>query len=578
MSEEEKRKYVPEITSLILKYVLPDNCSDKDKEANPIAAEEVVEAIKAGKSVEIVNAVIEGSFNLESVVVKGKITIARTKFKGTVDCSYATFKKVLSLKGSTFEADAKFRASTVEKDIFLNDRATFQGAANFDDLTVTGVFQGKSITFKKDATFNGTQIKRDAFFSSTTFEGKVEFISAYFGGDAYFSKAVFKQNAFFASARIEGNASFPSARFKNKAQFRMTRFGGLAEFTDAVFEGEADFEATQIRGTAEFAGAEFKGKASFSICKFEENTLFGGAVFEKDVYFQSASFRIVSFYRERISFRLEKLPEEIQSIDSLKNKIKYDPNTQILTFEGVMTEEERDKLLNLSSAPSYQEQEALKKLFQKSLNPETEFHEKVKIDLRGCTYERIYRTSIWKELMKRLEPYDRQPFTQLEETFHRSGMDDLANDVYYERKRRESAQIAKRPFTWIKDRFLWLFTGYGLRLERLLILIIIILVVGWAFFGFIDGALEPKQERQTTAASESEAKADEGLSLTWLDPFLVSLNLFLPVDIPAGEEWKPSTKAIWGVRWFTVFGTLLTLTGWVLVPVAVAGISGILKR
>ncbi|MGR3310882.1 MAG: pentapeptide repeat-containing protein, partial [Candidatus Brocadiales bacterium] len=131
-----------EETPLLLRYIVPDSYSDEEKERYPITAEKVVKALKDKKAVEIINAVIEGDFNLESEDIKGKVTIERTTFKGPVDCSYATFKQVLKLNGSKFEVDANFTAATAEKDFFL-DNATFRGAANFLDLTVTGVFYGQ---------------------------------------------------------------------------------------------------------------------------------------------------------------------------------------------------------------------------------------------------------------------------------------------------------------------------------------------------------------------------------------------------------------------------------------------------
>jgi hypothetical protein len=145
------------------------------------------------------------------------------------------------------------------------------------------------------------------------------------------------------------------------------------------------------------------------------------------------------------------------------------------------------------------------------------------IDLRGCIYDRIHPLSFWQQLMEHLGPYDRQPFTQLEETFRRAGKDKLADDVYYMQKRRESTKkfIIQNPGAWLLDRFLWL----------------------------------------------SEA-------------FWVSLNTFLPViEIPSGADWEPSSQIIpvLGIK-FTTLATLLVLAGWILVPVAVAGIAGLLKR
>ena len=103
---------VEETTSL-LRYVLPDDSTDEEKEAHPIAAQRVVQAIEAGSDIEIVNSVIDGDFVLDSVTVESKVTIQKTKFKGHVDWSYSTFKRVLRLHGTTFEQAATFRSATV---------------------------------------------------------------------------------------------------------------------------------------------------------------------------------------------------------------------------------------------------------------------------------------------------------------------------------------------------------------------------------------------------------------------------------------------------------------------------------
>jgi len=168
-----------EITPLLLSYVLPDDCSEAEQEANPITAEEVVEAIKGGKAVEIKNALIEGVFNLKSVLVEGEITLERTKIRGAVDWSYATFKKVLTLTGSTFENDARLTAVAAEKDIFL-DEAAFLGEANFLDLAVTGVFYGPR--FKRGAIFSRAIFKKSILFIGSTFEeGEANFVGARIG-------------------------------------------------------------------------------------------------------------------------------------------------------------------------------------------------------------------------------------------------------------------------------------------------------------------------------------------------------------------------------------------------------------
>ncbi|HHT9124822.1 MAG TPA: pentapeptide repeat-containing protein [Candidatus Brocadiia bacterium] len=518
-----------EETSQLLKYVLPDDYSEKDREKYPISAQEVVEALKAGKTVEIRNAVIEGDFNLESVVVEGKVTIEGTMFKGLVDCSYATFKQVLRLNGSTFEGDANFSAATAEKDIFLNN-ATFK-AANFVDLSVTGVFYCESTTFKKGAIFARTTIKKDIFLEKSIFEdGEASFLKTLIGGAAEFTCAVFKQKANFNSAQIEelaafnqatfegdadfisaqigGNAEFDGAVFKQKANFNSAQIEGHAFFRPATFEGDADFGSAQIGGNAGFTNAHFKEYANFYTAQFKMDAIFEGTVFDKNVIFQNISFRTCFFDR--------------------------DPAKQFLGT----------------------------------------------IDLRGCTYERIEPTSIWEELMNRLYPYDRQPFTQLEETFRRAGQDRLANEVYYARKEKETALYKER-----KERLIWIgrlvhkwLVGYGVHIWRILIASVIAVIIGTAVFQ-IDRAIELKQETQQLTAEEgsSNTNQDRGVPHGWCDGFWLSVRFFLPMEIPFGSKWIASSNTFCGIK-FSTIAIILKIAGWVLVPVGVAGLTGILKR
>jgi hypothetical protein len=81
-------------------------------------------------------------------------------------------------------------------------------------------------------------------------------------------------------------------------------------------------------------------------------------------------------------------------------------------------------------------------------------------------------------------------------------------------------------------------------------------------------------------------KAKEVILNFW-DGFWVSTRHFLPVEIPAGAQWKPTSNTLWTIKigqWgdmsmtFETFATLLKLAGWILVPVGLAGLTGILKR
>jgi hypothetical protein len=157
----------------------------------------------------------------------------------------------------------------------------------------------------------------------------------------------------------------------------------------------------------------------------------------------------------------------------------------------------------------------------------------------------------------------------------------------YERRRRESNRIGirNRPFVWLGDRFLWLLTGYGVQLWRLLVVTVAILVLGTCIFQR-DGAVDLKPGAQPSSLSQLQADPQTSPSLSWGDAFWLSLRLFLPVAPKEGVAWEPSYNEVWeiqtpwggwGVRFATV-ATLVTLVGWIVVPLGVAGLTGLLKR
>ncbi len=557
-----------EITDDLFKYVLRDDSSEEERKGNPIAAQEVVNAIKAGKSVEIKNAVIEGALDLESEVIEGKITVQRTQIKGPVDCSYAEFKQVVNFHSSTFESDVNFTGATVEKDITLN-AATFQGMVDLTDVQIKGALYAQSCTFWKDFNFMAAQVGRRCVFMGGVFKQKAMFTGCRIGGTAFFDSATFGGEANFVSAQIDDRAMFTGVTFKNRAHFGSIRIGSNAEFDGAlfgkgvcfhgahigdsgffrekvIFIEDADFAYMWVGTNVDFTEATFRGKANFNSAKIQGHAVYYKGTFEGKVDFSGAAFGGGGAFAEvrfngPVSFFASRF-----DMDAGFGQSVFGADVSFLNASF------RTVFFGLPQGPAT-----------------TKFNGK--IDLRGCTYDRIHPISIWEELMERLDPYDRQPFTLLEGTLRRPGEEHLANKVYYKRKRVESRQITLRrtPGSWVLDRFLGALTGYGVKLWRLSVVIPIIVLVGALIFQ-IDGAVEPNQGPNPTGASVPCLKYREAV---W-----VSLGFFLPVETPSGSEWKPSSRSLWGIIRFTSFATLWKLLGWILVPVWVAGVSGLLKR
>jgi hypothetical protein len=183
------------------------------------------------------------------------------------------------------------------------------------------------------------------------------------------------------------------------------------------------------------------------------------------------------------------------------------------------------------------------------------------------------------------QPYSRGPFNQLEQSLRRTGNDDEAAEVYYARRLREFYQKKMWSPSWITDFSLRYLTGFGVKVRWLLWPIISILVVGTGCFS-LDGALEPKQPTSPMAvavAGASRISEPETLPRTsaarYINAFLISLDLFLPIaDIPTVGTWEVSSEIIWGAPWLTLWAAFMTVSGWILVPIGIAGLTGLLKR
>ena len=461
--------------------------------------------------------------------------------------------------------------------------------ANFNGARIGGQAQFSRTIFKQDASFDSTQIEGLALFNPATFEGGANFNGARIGGQARFIEVIFKQEANFNGVRIEGTLALSPATFEGgrtltalASEARLSLAGpsssrtraltalrlrgvlyliprplkggrtltALASearlgFIEVIFKQEANFNGVRIEGTLALSPATFEGRAHFNSACIGGSAAFNEAVFKQDIDFFRAQIKNAASFMSAIF-----------EGDADLGGMQIEGGT---FFSGTVFFKKVSFVNSLFKTISFG---------QPKTKTETQFKGRM-IDLRGCIYDRIDPTSFWTELMNRLDPYDRQPFTQLEATFRRAGREDLGAEVYYTRRRRESKQLSLRghPFTWLADRFLWALTGYGVQLRRLLIAIIVILLVGTAIF-HLEGAVDPERDALASPLVQPQATPQKSLSLPWSKAFWVSLRIFLPaVTIPAGAAWKPSSNLIWAIqtRWgpwgieFTTFATLLKL-------------------
>jgi Pentapeptide repeats (9 copies) len=477
----------------------------------------------------------------------------------------ANFTGTAEFQGSLFKNKANFnRMQVVGSALFRTEneagRTTFRGEAVFLNAKVTGNAEFDGAMFEADVIFDGIDVGGNAYFRTdkgmhrTTFGGKVSFVHALLNKEAVFDGADFKSTAtfkgmqasrarFLADAGGHGNR----ATFANNVDFRSATFRFEGQFF-AAFKAETDFCETHFAGLADFKGSEFAANGA----------KFTGSHFERGACFDYAKFNGAADFSASVSDR-------------------------DLTFIGtvfcapICFMEARSKVVffgNPCPAP------ASASLWQKLTRSNSTVDRSAKIDdsidFRGFQYERIYVDL--DLLFKRFQPFDRQPYSQLESSLRLIGEERAAHRGYLERRRQER-KLKFGLFSmhhWILDWLYKLGANYGIRPYRLVLCGFILVGMGVVVFSQ-SRALVPKDKTQGIECSRRAMEA--------------SIHYFLPMDSPVGAECIPASEVVkvsvpipFMTRRVILparpdwCGTALRVLGTILMGIGVAASSGLLRR
>lgn len=391
-------------------------------------------------------------------------------------------------------------------------------AALFEHSEVSGVANFTGAIFNVTASFYGAQFVGEALFQRVQFLGP---------GVTNFSTSTFKARAVFLKARLEHSADFSYARFEGPAIFR-TRFGGNATFDMCVFGGAAEFSDLGTR-------AWERGESVWT---------------SLDEDLPASSFSDASFVQARFAGDAR--------FDSVK-------------FAGML--DLRQATFLTLSLPSHRNRDT-----------ESDWLPR-RIGLVGCRYQNVslehpenllLRSG---EALRLLEGYDRQPFAQLEDTLRRAGDERAADRVYLAGRRAEGKQ--KPMVSRVLDLAYGTLVNYGVRPWRLVALAILFIGFGAWYFSH-PGTVQLKEDNEPNAIP---------YPVTWQEALNLGVSHFLPVSLPIKEYLVPSSQIVGvavqmpgngpvltiRVRPSSV-ATVLQLLGWILVPIGVGAMTGLLMR
>ena len=265
---------VPGEPALFVRHFSSD-CTKADRAAQAVPADEILEALKAGKGMSIRNGVISGDLLLTRVPA---VPLASVSLPSSVRATMA---------GSSITEARMIRGPFVIKDSVFDGLLDTQLKPDMVEHRMLG----DVVVIQGPVTFRGTTFTKNVDLSRTIFLGRVDSSEAVFLNDAFFLTCIFDKAASFEKTAFAGNTRYYQAVFHEPVTFLRAGFSGLTNFLSVTFKKESSFSRAYFKMGTGFSGSKFEGISDFSEAVFEKNVFFMHAVFVADTYFRRATFR-----------------------------------------------------------------------------------------------------------------------------------------------------------------------------------------------------------------------------------------------------------------------------------------------
>ncbi|HYW13741.1 MAG TPA: pentapeptide repeat-containing protein [Longimicrobium sp.] len=489
--------------------------SRADREITGACLDSLVNSGSKGRPVEIIGARVKDGFDVNFAEVNVAVILRATTFAGMVRFENSRFRWNVVLDSSTFEGPVDFRGTTFEAALSLNG-AEFRAGLNGFHARVGGDFEAMGTIFRGDVDFRGLAVKGDARFDSIT-AGRFDASRGAYEGDVVFTNSWF----------VGPDAIVNLERATIKQTLFLNSLDTVAPLVNLVYtdvgyslgaNGTVWGDSVKMRGMRTGMHLDLRHG------RFEDPLILRGAQVRGDLLLDSVV----------VTQGAELDRASVTGTLSLRGS----------EFGGSLSLAEVDAgLLNITGV--------------RRLPPPAAF------SVDGLTFGHMESVVNGQSSPSALlaflgsARFSADAYGTLEGFFARHGEKRFANRTLYERRARERGGLP--VLSRIGSILLNVTVRYG-RLPALAFL-------WWALF--VGLGMWVFSRAQLTLADPEKACCQR------FDPLWYSLDTFLPmVDLKYADEWKLTRE---NNRWPWLYLRFHTLMGWVLIPVALAAISGLLK-
>ena len=456
---------------------------------------------------------------------------------------------------SVFEGPVNFTNADIHINLeACNSQFNSKKAINFYHLKVGGFACFSNSLFATHANFEGSEFGSDLEFGGANFQDPSDGTSfgvIKVGGRADFYKTIFAGPVYFIGAEVAGDFAFGEAQFQNKEKlvyFSNVRVGKNATFDKTNFAATADFENMIIAGDASFSGSKFAGDVFFNRSIVSTLTLAGSST-------NAIAISKLDLTRMSVKQSLNLWSVHLQELQAQSLHVEGELSMRMLRIEKVANLSHGD----FGTLEFYLCQWPEKK--SKNLHLES-------VDYRYIQANDEQESASHALLLKIADQaaYSPSVYGSLERFFFQQGYRGDANTAFIEGNNRERDEFLSRySFEYWWSWALW-FIGYGRYPWRALIPCALFVALGW--FLFKPHVMEQLDMDHTPHPSHSMRTP------THYHRFWYSLELFLPlIEFRGVDRWAPKRN----YRFLRHYMRWHILAGWILVPIALAALTGIIK-
>jgi uncharacterized protein YjbI with pentapeptide repeats len=535
----------------------------------------------------------------ENTVFSGAVTFRAFKCNGNAKFEGARFEssKVADFRSARFGGQLNctntvFRGPVMFNDLNVGGAAYFTDACFLRKEPVPDLPDITSASEEYAVSFRHASFERHLVCQNTSFMGPVSFNSVQCKSTGFFQNMLLEGGSHnFRYASFEGNLRCDCSTFKGKGEGCAPHGGNEDEISD--------FRYVNVGSNFSLARTYFETEVNMGHASVSQKLSLEGSCFKKRIKLYDANIGILELLNvnpptdieirdsenvyDRDFVNLPPIAENEHQSHGIFGKM----NLVYRRLTGLLSKRQREQRASTLA------DELCPWTQNRPVEPGQTFYSP---DLTGTTFARFHGgryEPLERELaLKLVAPqlpatFSRDPYLQLEEFYRRTGNETKARNIYRRGRKdlRKNAKDRNSSIRWNWSRNLtdWLWkwvTGYGVDIWRLLLIAGVVILFGILMFQFC--ATESVAPFCATDNVVQDNVVQDNVVLVRVKPvggqespnlLLYSLDLFLPlVNLNIDNKWAPNGPVL------QIYAVVHALIGWLIVPLIVAALAGIMRR